>query len=201
MIQADKAKTQLITQALPHIAAHGWTMLALTSTEKAEGIAPGTYAATFPEGMQQFIREFQDWLNAEMTARIGADKNFSAMKVREKIFTLCMTRYDILAPHRDTVKRLVAHQLMPWNGVHGAADLGRAADAMWKLAGDRSIDYNFYTKRFLLAGVYASTLQVWLDDESKDNAKTQQFLKARIENVLKIGKAIGGLKDKFKGAA
>ncbi len=43
----------------------------------------------------------------------------------------------------------------------------RSADLMWRLAGDTATDYNHYTKRLILSGVYGSTLLVWLDDQSE----------------------------------
>ena len=75
------------------------------------------------------------------------------------------------------------------------------ADAVWKAAGDRSIDYNYYTKRILLSGVYAVTINTWFTDETPDFAETRAVLRVRIEDVLKVGKAIGGLKDKFSRRA
>ena len=69
---------------------------------------------------------------------------------------------------------------------------------MWRLAGDTSTDFNFYTKRGLLAKVYMATLTVWLDDESDDLATTQAFLYRRIEDVMKIEKLKASCKDMVK---
>ncbi|MGZ5792675.1 MAG: COQ9 family protein, partial [Croceibacterium sp.] len=64
-----------------------------------------------------------------------------------------------------------------------------SADAMWRLAGDKTTDYNHYTKRAILAGVYAATLAVFVDDKSDDKAETRAFLDRRIEGVMKFEKA------------
>ena len=61
-------------------------------------------------------------------------------------------------------------------------------DAIWRAAGDTSTDYNFYTKRGLLAGVYATTLLYWLNDRSEGTAETWKFLDRRIQNVMEIPK-------------
>ncbi len=75
----------------------------------------------------------------------------------------------------------------------------RTVDALWYAAGDRSTDYNYYTKRLLLAGVYSSTLLVWLNDKSEDHGATWAFLERRIDNVLviggRLGKGVKGLLD------
>ena len=53
-------------------------------------------------------------------------------------------------------------------------------------AGDRSTDFNFYTKRGLLAGVYAATTLYWLDDRSPGFEATQAFLDRRLADVMAI---------------
>ena len=45
---------------------------------------------------------------------------------------------------------------------------------------------NYYSKRTLLGGVYASTLLVWLDDVSEDLHITRAFLDRRIEVARRV---------------
>ena len=60
---------------------------------------------------------------------------------------------------------------------------------MWRLAGDTATDFNHYTKRMTLSAVYASTLAVFVNDESDHFADTRAFLDRRIENVMQFEKA------------
>jgi len=46
---------------------------------------------------------------------------------------------------------------LPQNVGGSVAELARLADEMWYLAGDRSVDFSWYTKRATLSAVYAST--------------------------------------------
>ena len=55
-------------------------------------------------------------------------------------------------------------------------------------AGDSSTDFNHYTKRITLGGVYGSTLLVWLDDQSEGWSETAAFLDRRIDDVMKFEK-------------
>jgi ubiquinone biosynthesis protein COQ9 len=64
---------------------------------------------------------------------------------------------------------------------------------MWRAAGDTATDFNFYTKRGILAGVYGATLVRWFADASADETATNEFLAARIENVMQF--------EKFKARA
>ncbi len=58
----------------------------------------------------------------------------------------------------------------------------------WYAAGDTSTDFNFYTKRATLAGVYSSTLLYWLNDRSPGADQTWAFLDRRIDDVMKFEK-------------
>jgi len=72
--------------------------------------------------------------------------------------------------------------------------LWQSCDQMWLMAGDTATDFNYYSKRTILAAVYSSTLLYFLKDDSKEHQKTQSFLKKRIDDVMKIE----GIKAKIK---
>ena len=201
MTQAESTQSRLMAAALPRMAKEGWTESALLRAEKEGGFQSGTAKAYYPGGMSDFVRAFHHWVDEGMEQSLAKHPSFADAKVREKIYQAAMARLMVMQPYHGAVKRLMAHKLLPWNGPKAIMDLGHAADVMWKAAGDRSVDYNYYTKRVLLSGVYAATLRHWLRDESKDYADTRAFLRRRIEDVLKIGQKIGGLKERFKKAA
>ncbi len=193
-------KTDLLAKGLEKIAAFGWTTRALSEAER-DGGQKGVFQLYFPGGLADFTHAFHLWVDEGMHSRLAARTDFETARVRDKVFYGVMARLDTMLPHRAAVQRLFARQLWPWNGWRGLAALGHAADAVWRAAGDRSTDYNYYTKRLLLSGVYIATLRFWLRDHSKDQKQTQEFLRRRIENVMKFGRAIGGIKQRFSRAA
>ena len=69
--------------------------------------------------------------------------------------------------------------------------LYRTVDAIWYAAGDNATDFNFYTKRALLAGVYSSTVLYWLNDKSAGCADSWSFLDRRIDEVMQVPKLLG----------
>jgi ubiquinone biosynthesis protein COQ9 len=96
-------------------------------------------------------------------------------------------------PHREAIRRAVATLALPIHAALAARLLYRTVDAVWHAVGDRSTDYNFYTKRMLLAGVYSSTVLFWINDKSADCAETWAFLDRRIADVMQIPKAMARL--------
>jgi ubiquinone biosynthesis protein COQ9 len=123
-----------------------------------------------------------------MLARFTPEQ-LAAMKIRARITALVEARLDVAAPHREALRRALAILAMPQNAARGARLGWRAADAMWRAAGDTATDYNHYSKRMTLGAVYASTIAVFLDDESEGQADTRAFLARRIENIMQFEKA------------
>ena len=63
---------------------------------------------------------------------------------------------------------------------------------MWRLADDTSTDFNYYTKRIILSGVYSSVIISFL---KKDNMiEIENILDNRLSKVSKIPI----LKNKYK---
>ena len=62
---------------------------------------------------------------------------------------------------------------------------------MWYAAGDTSADFNWYTKRALLAGVYTATEAFMLTDYSPGYADTWEALDRRLQDVAALGKMTG----------
>ena len=88
----------------------------------------------------------------------------------------------------EAVRRGLALLALPLNAPLGLKLLYRTVDAIWYAAGDTSADFNFYTKRATLAGVFSSTLFYWLNDRSEGNTATWEFLDRRIDDVMRFEK-------------
>ena len=79
---------------------------------------------------------------------------------------------------------------MPFNAPLAAQCLYRTVDAIWYAAGDQATDFNYYTKRALLAGVYAATVLYWLDDASDEHERTWAFLDRRVTDAMRLPKVL-----------
>jgi ubiquinone biosynthesis protein COQ9 len=163
----------------------GWTKAAIESAAGRLGVEPAQARVAFPKTQAGMIDAYIEAVDRRMADRLPPEK-LRSMKIREKIRALIWTRLQVMAPAREAVRRALAILAMPQN-VPLAMRIGwRTTDLMWRLAGDSSTDYNHYTKRMTLGAVYASTLLVWLDDESEGWSETAAFLDRRIENVMQF---------------
>ncbi len=197
-MDAEKLREALLQASLVHVAFDGWSKTTMRAAARDLGIDPVLAFNAFPGGEAELIEAFSSWVDHQMLDALAA-RDLAAMKVRERIAAAVRLRLELLEPHREAARRGLAFLALPPNAPIGLKCLYRTVDAIWYAAGDRSTDYNFYTKRLLLAGVYSSTLLYWLDDASEGHEKTWAFLERRIAEVLKVGgrlgKAVTGVLD------
>lgn len=186
----EKIQKELLFAALPHVAFDGWTETALRAGAKDIGIDPALAANAFPGGAAALIRYFSDEIDRQMVTELAALK-LPTMSVRERVASAVRLRLAALEPHREAVRRGLGFFALPQNTALGVACLYRTVDAIWFTIGDKSTDYNFYTKRLLLAGVYSSTVLFWLNDHSPGYEDTWTFLNRRIDPIAKTGRRIG----------
>jgi len=185
----------VLAAALPHAAFDGFTESMLQKAGHEAGVAKADLKRLFENGPVSLIELYSGWADAEMEKRLGV-MDLKTMKIRERIAAAVRTRLAILKPHKEAARRAAALLSLPMHAALGAKLMYRTVDAMWRAAGDTSTDFNFYTKRGILAGVYGSTAMRWFNDTSENEKPTEEFLAARIENVMQFEK----LKAKAKEA-
>ena len=182
----------VLAAALPHAAFDGFTDGLLQKAGAEAGVAEADLARLFENRILSLVEFYSVHTDARMEARL-AGMDLKAMKIRERIATAVKTRLAILKPHKEAARRAAAFLSLPMHAALGAKLAYRTVDSMWRAAGDTSTDFNFYTKRGILAGVYGSTAMRWFNDTSTDEKTTDDFLAARIENVMQF--------EKFKAKA
>lgn len=178
----------------------GWSDAALVAAAAAHGTDPAVARLAFPDGAMGMIAAFVESVDAAMAARF-ADGSLAGLKIRERIAALLWFRLDYLNGMEEAISRALAIQAMPQNALRAMRLGWRSADRMWRLAGDTATDYNHYTKRAILAGIYAATLAVHVNDESADKAESRAFMDRRIDGVMQFEKAkaqlLGGNREHF----
>jgi ubiquinone biosynthesis protein COQ9 len=200
--EGDRAamRERLLLATLPHVVFDGWTEAALIAGAKDCGLAAADILRFFPGGPGETVRLFSDWADRRMLAAL-ATAEIGTLRTHERVAAAVTARLAALVPHREAARRALAFFALPPHAPVGLGCLYRTVDAIWYAAGDRSADFSFYTKRALLAGVYASTQVYWLEDRSEDAAATRAFLDRRLADVLRIGRLRGQASRLFDSLA
>ena len=184
----DELRIALAPLVARNAAFDGWRPAAVELAATRLGVDAGEAQLAFADGALAMIDAWFASVDAAMLGKCPPDA-LNAMKIRERITALIQARLDILAPDRESLRRALAILAMPQNAAQAAKLSWRSADAIWRAAGDTATDYNHYTKRSILAAIYAATIMVFLNDESEDLADTRAFLARRIDGIMRFEKA------------
>lgn len=190
----DEVRAALLAQLLTIAAFDGWTFKSLEQAANDAGVDPAALRAAFPREIGDVLRYWSEAADAEMAAAMAAPE-FAGLKIREKVAFAVRARLDVMRPHKEAARRAAALMALPTHGLLGARLAWKTSDAIWRGLGDKSTDFNFYSKRGILTGVWTSTFARWLGDDSEDEAATNAFLDARIDNVMQIEKAKAKVRD------
>ncbi|MCZ8171901.1 MAG: COQ9 family protein [Brevundimonas sp.] len=184
----DDLRRQLAPAIADAAVFDGWSEAAVAAAADAEGIDPALATFAFNGGPMAMIGAWIAACDAAMAAEWPAER-LAALKIRERIRTLVQFRLDYVTPQQEALARALAIMAMPQNAGQALRLGWLSADLMWRLAGDTATDYNHYTKRTILSGIYAATLAVLAHDRSEGQADTRAFLERRIDGVMKFEQA------------
>lgn len=178
-------KQKVLEAALPLAAFDGFTDAVLEKAGAEAGVSKAELTRLFENGPISLVSFYSVWADDAMVRRLG-EMDLKSMKVRERIIQAVLARLAALKPNKEAARRAGAFLALPMHAGLGAKLGWRTVDAMWRAVGDTSTDFNFYTKRAILAGVMGATAVRWFNDDSADEKPTRDFLAARIENVMQF---------------
>ncbi|HEX7822593.1 MAG TPA: COQ9 family protein [Sphingobium sp.] len=184
----DDLRLRLAPIVAENAAFDGWSAKALAATASLSGTDADIVALAFDGGALAMIDAWFASVDAAMLAVLPAE-TLDAMRTGQRIRALVQARLTIIAPHREALRRAQAVLAMPQNLPHATRLGWRAADIMWRAAGDTATDLNHYTKRATLGTIYAATMLHFVNDESDDWADTLAFLDRRLAGIARFEKA------------
>ena len=183
----DEIRALLAPALARNAAFDGWRKEAVAMAAADRQVDADVAQLAFADGPVDMIDAWFASIDAAMLDALPPEM-LATLSIRKKIIALVEARLTLLAPDREALRRAIAILSFPTNTARAARLGWRAADVMWRAAGDSATDLAHYTKRMTLAGVYAATLLVFLDDESEGHADTRAFLARRIEGVMRFEK-------------
>jgi len=172
----------------------GWTRTAIFSAARRLALPTGEAERLFPGGpvdVLGFVSRRADQRTVEEMEK----SKVAGMKVRDRIRTAVRLRLDKHGGQKEAARRALSLLALPLNAGLGLKLLYRTVDALWRAAGDKSVDFNFYTKRATLAAVFSSTLLYWLEDRSEGSEASWGFLDRRIDDVMRFEKFKARMQD------
>jgi len=183
----------ILEKALPLVPFEGWSEHTLKQAAKEAGIDELTLQRTFPGGVKQLVVFFLLTEDAKLEQAF-ANGELDNLRMGERIETIILQRLQDWLMLREVIRKTISKQSLSCTAPQS---IYRTVDLMWKLAGDKSSDFSFYTKRATLFTLYSAVVLYWLNDESEDLQDSKIFLKNRLGDIASFGKFKKNLLSKF----
>ena len=183
----EALKLRLALKVGEHAVFDGWTHKAVDSAAAELGIDPAQARLAFPKDAPHMIEAWVEGVDAAMEAHFTPEA-VEKLRISQRIRAMIWFRLETTSPAREAVRSALSILAMPQNVPLALRTGWRSADLMWRLAGDTATDYNHYSKRLILSGVYTATLLAWLDDQTEGWTDTAAFLDRRLAGVGRFEK-------------
>jgi AcrR family transcriptional regulator len=198
MLDPVTPKNVLIAAALRLAAERPWAELTLADIAEAAGMTLSALKTEFAS-KGEIVAAFTSAVDDEVLAR--APKRTPDQPVRDTLFEVIMSRFDVLAPYRAGLRSIVQSGLPDLAQVRPVLESQRW---MLEAAGVNTAGLEGGFKVAGLATVYGSVLRTWLTDDDPGLARTMAALDRRLRRgertLTRIEEVCSGL-SKFVSAA
>ncbi|XP_055675115.1 ubiquinone biosynthesis protein COQ9, mitochondrial [Falco peregrinus] len=190
----EQLQHRILTAALEFVPEHGWTAEAIAEGAKTLGLSAAA-AGMFHSDGGELILHFVSQCNTKLTELLEQEQKQVQLGEAEKKSTdqflrdAVEARLRMLIPYIDKWPQALSILLLPHNIPSSLNLLTSMIDDIWQYAGDQSTDFNWYTRRAVLTGIYNTTELVMMQDSSPDFEETWRFLENRVADAMNMGNA------------
>jgi len=189
----QEIRSKIMDAALPFVSHYGWSRETISKGAESIGY-PGVVHGMFPKGGIELVHYFYLRCNQQLIEQLKSEmeKKKSHNPV-EFVTRAVQLRLQMIEPYSAHWPQALGLMSLPPNVPTSLAHLLTLVDDICYYAGDRSVDFGWYTRRIGLATIYKMTELYMLQDKSMEHLDTWKFLERRIEEgnqiqeVLNVG--------------
>ena len=181
----NKRRLEILGVAKKIVPYDGWNENIIQSISNESNISVVEIHSLFPNNYKDLLKFYlrdTDIKMIEKVKKINLDK----LRTHEKIYQIIMIRIKNNINDKELIRKTLYALSMPFNSSIALSSLYKTVDNIWYLSNDKSYDFNYYTKRAILAFIYSSVLFFWINDNSKDIKNTEEFLRNQIKKTTLI---------------
>lgn len=178
---------QILAAMLLTVNQWGWSQEVLDQTTCNLGYPAGMSLVVFPEGLDQVLKSINQYFDQQMIKQFQK-KHEITLRTHEKIRMMLQIRLEAMQPYYQSLIKISKYYAHPIRFSIMAKCLWKTVDEMWHLVNDKSLDYNYYTKRGLLYRIHSATLIYWMNQNSDDLIPVLDFMDRKFKNISKFSK-------------
>ena len=202
-----KIRYEILNKSKNIIEKNGWNENLFFLISKNSNYKDYEINTLFPNGYKSLLDLYLSEINEKMTKE-SKNIDLIRLKVNERIKALMTIRLKIMKNEKKLISKTFLYLLLPHNFKIASQNLYKTVDQIWFLAGDNSTDFNFYSKRAILASIYSTTLLHFINNDNINETidvmnqsvkKVSKIpkIKNQAKNIIKLLPNIIQLKNKF----
>ena len=181
----NKRRIEIINLSKDLIIKYGWNDLLFQKISENKNINLKELNALFSNGYKEMIVVFFDNLNKELEYKYK-NHNFFKIPIHKRIRTILISKLLIIEKEKTLFKRTFNYLLIPGNYKLLIKLIYKSVSIIWYISNDKSTDFNFYSKRMILAGIYITVVMNLLNSSMFEAEKKLDYLLHKVSKIPKI---------------
>ena len=186
-----KKRLEVLKYAKIFISEKGLNKNSLENISKRYGLNINEIELLFPEGNIDLIKFTFEQLNKELE-EYCKKIDLIRLPVHKRIKKVLLSKISLMNKNKLFYRSIFLNLLIPKKNFSLSNQLYNSVDQIWFIAGDSSTDFNFYTKRLILSGIYSRVMLFFF------NNNNQEELENILDESLKRVSKIPEIKSKLK---
>ena len=137
----------------------------------------------FPDGKNDLLQFALEQLNIDLE-NYCKKLDLIRLPVHKRIRKILLSKIYIMDKEKKFYKKIFLSLLIPKKNFSPPLKLYKSVDQIWFIAGDTSVDFNFYTKRLILAGIYSRVIFFFFNNNNQK--MLEDLLDSNLKRVSKI---------------
>jgi len=178
-----KEKFKILNLSKKIIILNGWNQESFFLIGNHKNINKNKLNILFPNGYIDLLYFALDCLNDSLLKN-SLNLKLLHKPLHKKVREILLLKIKIMEIEKKFYKKCFFFMLNPVNKVRVLSQLYKSVDLIWYISGDNSTDFNYYSKRIILAGIYFRTLIHFFNNNNI--AETEMILDKSLSKVKKI---------------
>ena len=173
------------------VSENGLTKNCLENISKKYGLNTDETDLLFPQGNIDLIKFALEQLNNDLEVYCR-QIDLIRLPIHKRIRKVLLSKISLMNKDKSFYRSIFLNLLIPKKNFSLSSQLYNSVDQLWFIAGDSSTDFNFYTKRLILSGIYSRVMLFFF------NNNNQEGLENILDESLKRVSKIPEIKSKLK---
>ena len=186
-----KKRQVVLRFAKEFVSEKGFTKNCLENISKKYGLNTDETDLLFPQGNIDLIKFALEQLNNDLEVYCR-QIDLIRLPIHKRIRKVLLSKISLMNKDKPFYRSIFLNLLIPKRYFSLPKQLYKSVDQIWFISGDSSVDFNFYTKRLILSGIYSRIMLFFFNND--DQVGLEKILDEDLKRVSKIPE----IKSKFK---